>query len=295
MANGIFNRYVDDSGMDFYIIYKGETHVFIPKGPKEFEEDFSNINKKLAYEDYLAFLKRNIDNSSYTSIPNNTAKEDVNRSPSKRTMTRGETWSEISVVHRPKGTILREKVLDPASEIYSGPPEHDLTFDEKLLLLNNKANTYFLQGTATYRKVSILRAGDSFGELALLFNQPRTASVIASEDLHVLTLASSNYKGIFESEISNLYKKIDFFRTTFDDLSSLMIAKFCYLLKEKKLTHNEVIYKEHDDADGIYIVKEGEVQLAKYIEVEENVVNHVLERKLPASRRKIIVIYIWYY
>ena len=43
------------------------------------------------------------------------------------------------------------------------------------------------------RVVAELKAGDFFGELALIDGEPRTATVIASEDLTLLTLKSSEF------------------------------------------------------------------------------------------------------
>ena len=170
--------------------------------------------------------------------------------------------STSASVQRVKENLIKEKIFNPEVKICTAKQNVDLTYEEKLLILNEKvSNPYFTNGISTYKKVGYLRSGDFFGELALLFNQVRSASVIASEDLHVVTLSSSNYKDIFNSEIKNLWDKVEFFKLTFTDLSPVLVAKFCHLLEEKKFTHNDIIYKENDPADGIYIIKQGEVQV----------------------------------
>lgn len=43
------------------------------------------------------------------------------------------------------------------------------------------------------RVVAELKAGDFFGEISLIDGEPRTATVVATEDLSLLTLSSSNF------------------------------------------------------------------------------------------------------
>jgi len=146
----------------------------------------------------------------------------------------------------------------------------DLTYEEKLLFLNNtkqETDPYFIRGTAIYKKVNSLKQGDYFGELALIFNQPRLASIIAGDDLHLLSLKSSSYKAVFESEIQNVLEKTKLFRGFFPIISQDDIGKFCYLLEEKSFKFNDVIYKEGDEAEALYIIQQGEVQVKFFYDI----------------------------
>jgi len=260
--------FLGDEGENFYIILKGEAYVFVPKPLKELTQDFTNDNKKLAFEDYMTYIRKSLTEEPLESTGNNPTSEKGTGTIRLRRATTSmyaPITSTSSSVQKVKENLVKDKIFNPDVKIYAGNPKGDLNFEEKLLILNEKiSNPYFQHGIATYKKISILRTGDFFGELALLFNQPRTASVIASEDLHIVSLSNNNYKDIFDSEIKNLWKKIDFFKETFRDISSALVAKFCHLLEEKKFIHNDVIYKENDVADGIYIVRQGEVQVRFY-------------------------------
>ena len=244
---------------------KGEACVFVPKSNNELQAHMLNDKKKLAFEDYMTYIKKNLvpepapQQKDKDSTPKNTGKKLLLKRSNSFML---QTASTSQSMQKVKENLARERIFNSDVKIYHGHPQNDLTFDEKLLILNEKmSQPYFLNGIATYKKVTVLRTGGFFGELALLFNQPRTASVIASEDLHLLYLSNEDYKDIFECEIDNLWKKIDFFKLMFTDMSPTLIAKFCYLLEEKRFMHGEVIYKENDPFDGIYIIKQGDVQV----------------------------------
>jgi CRP-like cAMP-binding protein len=68
-----------------------------------------------------------------------------------------------------------------------------------------------LEGTASVkrsnRKVASLGPGATVGELALLDHGPRTATVVADTDLHLLVLGSRQFAGVLE-EVPSLARKL---------------------------------------------------------------------------------------
>lgn len=55
-----------------------------------------------------------------------------------------------------------------------------------------------------YKKVNIMRDGECFGEVSLFRNEPRAATLIALDNLHLGALNKSNYLRIFESKLEKL-------------------------------------------------------------------------------------------
>jgi CRP-like cAMP-binding protein len=60
-----------------------------------------------------------------------------------------------------------------------------------------------LDGEATvrrqHRKVATLRRGQWFGELALIDNEPRSATVVAATDMKLLVLGQAEFAGLLET------------------------------------------------------------------------------------------------
>lgn len=51
--------------------------------------------------------------------------------------------------------------------------------------------------------VDVLKEGDVFGELALLFDEPRTADIIATSELQVMTLSKASFERMFFQDPKN--------------------------------------------------------------------------------------------
>ena len=131
--------------------------------------------------------------------------------------------------------------------------------------LNNKAiGISFLNkvlGFESHEEVKILNAGESFGELALISDRPRAATVIAKSKV-VLGILS---KDIFQKQLSkfaekSLIERIDFLQSLpmFKMRSRLQLMKISYYFSLKKLNWNQVLYKEGEEFKDLYIVKSGD-------------------------------------
>jgi cAMP-dependent protein kinase regulator len=51
----------------------------------------------------------------------------------------------------------------------------------------------FVDDESVWREIRVLQEGESFGELALISNHPRAATVYARDDLHVAVLDKWHY------------------------------------------------------------------------------------------------------
>ena len=81
-------------------------------------------------------------------------------------------------------SYLRDELVfregDPAGELY--------------LLLEGKARVVAEQGTPDEVTLNVLEAPAYFGEMAILDDQPRSASVVVAEDARVVALDGESFK-----------------------------------------------------------------------------------------------------
>ena len=63
-------------------------------------------------------------------------------------------------------------------------------------------------------EVAVLRSGQSFGELALISNKPRAATIKCLTDSHFLVLQKKDYERILKrADETSMNKLIDFFKS----------------------------------------------------------------------------------
>ena len=116
-------------------------------------------------------------------------------------------------------------------------------------------------GFESHEEVKILNAGESFGELALISDRPRAATVIAKSKVVLGILP----KEVFQNQLAkfaekSLIDKINFLQSLpmFRMRTRLQLMKISYYFSLKKLNWNQVLYKEGEDFMNLYIVKSGD-------------------------------------
>jgi CRP-like cAMP-binding protein len=105
--------------------------------------------------------------------------------------------------------------------------------------------------------------GGSFGELALIYNSPRAASVIASEDCRLFALELSVFRSVLANTNSNnsvnlceFLKKCPFL----DTLSNEQIAKLSGALDSSTYEDGEFIVRQGGAGTDFFIIEEGTVK-----------------------------------
>jgi cAMP-dependent protein kinase regulator len=111
--------------------------------------------------------------------------------------------------------------------------------------------------------------GETFGELALLYNAPRAATIIAKDMCILWALDRATFNHIVKSSAikrrENHYK----FLKSIEIISSLddyEISQLSDALKTKKYKAGEYIIRQGDIGDNFYIIEEGEAFASKNFE-----------------------------
>lgn len=112
--------------------------------------------------------------------------------------------------------------------------------------------------------------GDFFGELALLYNSPRAATVISLHSCELWRVDQMTFRRILasyqireDSETKALLKNVDFLK----DLDDAGLTKIAYLMGTKKVKAGEHVFKKGEETAHFIIVKSGKLKAAD-IEIE---------------------------
>ena len=250
-----------DFGKKLYLILTGSVTFYVPKTQIELKEEVNNILEKSSNDREL--------------IPYSTRKtiEKIKKSDSKNELK--------PIIKIENNTIPKNedrKFLGTNSQLPLTLEDEDLVIrnvDVKTVELFTKLEhntniSYIENGICKMKKVKTLVPGDIFGDYALTLNRPRTATVIASEELQVITLNKKDYISILKDKSEKEYGKLQFFRQFFPNFSKETLTKFCFEFTEKKFKYSEVLYSQGEEPLEFYIIRQGEVQVINLIN------NHIL-------------------
>ena len=115
-------------------------------------------------------------------------------------------------------------------------------------------------------EIGILFTGGAFGELALISDRPRSATIQVRERSSFLVLSKSDFTRILgdiaEKKMTSIIaflQKVPYFHSR----SKSALVRMAYHFQTRTFRKNRWIYKELDPVDGIYLIRDGEVTLTK--------------------------------
>ena len=144
--------------------------------------------------------------------------------------------------------------------------------------------------TAGYENLTLalLGEGNIFGEIAALSGYPRSATVIAKEDLEVLEIPGESLKELmkqspeFKQIIESLYteravktylRKVPLFANLNDSLIETLENR----LNLKTYNSGDVIFREGDPGDSLYIIRSGFVKISKKHGDKEQIIGYLTQ------------------
>jgi cAMP-dependent protein kinase regulator len=120
--------------------------------------------------------------------------------------------------------------------------------------------TKVFKGNAEPTKLKVYVPGEGFGELALLYNAPRAATIRAMGEAVLWKLDRDTFNHIVKDAASRKREKYDNFLQSVPILQSMdpyERSKIGDALKEEKYRKGEYVINEGELGDKFYIVAEG--------------------------------------
>ncbi|XP_029452161.1 cGMP-dependent protein kinase 2-like isoform X2 [Rhinatrema bivittatum] len=113
-----------------------------------------------------------------------------------------------------------------------------------------------------------LLTGDVFGELAILYNCKRTATVTAATDVKLWKIDRQTYRTIVTHKHKQRRQEILGFlkeSQTLNGLCDTQLSKIIDSMEERKFHPGDVIVQEGDEGKAFFIILKGEVQVTKKV------------------------------
>jgi CRP-like cAMP-binding protein len=113
--------------------------------------------------------------------------------------------------------------------------------------------------------VKLKEDGATFGELALLTGQPRSAAVQCTENSWIAKLSRDDFLRILKDhEEKKLTELVAFLKSLkpFQKWTKYSLVKLAYLFETRLFKFNQVVYRCNDPAEQIFIVRSGEFKFS---------------------------------
>jgi len=127
---------------------------------------------------------------------------------------------------------------------------------------------YILDGRMLFEMREKLEKGYNFGEPNSKASRAKDVTAMALKGSHLISFSVRDYTKLFDqSPFKGSFA--EFYRPYFPETSFDKLAKIANLFEECHFRRNNIIYEEDNEVDGLYVIKEGQVQLQKRVDFEK--------------------------
>jgi cAMP-dependent protein kinase regulator len=133
------------------------------------------------------------------------------------------------------------------------------------------------------KNIGVLKAGQTFGELSLLYGTPRSASIVSVTNSALIKIDKEPFdkyvKNIFENQLQD---QIEFLKICpiFNKIDQDLLIKLGIRTEVKKFSTGQIILEPDLKCEQIYIIRRGTIKVTKKIKFIKN------EKKFMENERK---------
>ena len=134
----------------------------------------------------------------------------------------------------------------------------------KFYVLESGTCEVLLAGNDGTKVVHQYKAGSYFGELALLYDQPRAATVRATAKCKLWVMERGVYNAIYHQEMKEIRaNKMKLIQSMpiFKPLSETLQGTLCDVLKLAEVPASKALFYKGDEGDLFYVIKSGTVEI----------------------------------
>lgn len=162
--------------------------------------------------------------------------------------------------------MRRERYRNGDAIVRQGEPG-----DRFCLLQSGEAEVLFEDESGARERLASLRAGDFFGEIALLEERPRTATVRARGEVSVLSLDRPSFVSLVEHSrfareaVLEQVRNAGFLRTVdvFSHARPALLATLLDKVVAQELPAGTAVVRQGEVGDALYVVREGGVRVER--------------------------------
>ncbi|EER17529.1 cAMP-dependent protein kinase regulatory subunit, putative [Perkinsus marinus ATCC 50983] len=158
---------------------------------------------------------------------------------------------------------MKEEILPAKERVINQGDDGDFLF----VVESGELEVYKkFPGEDEERMLKVCEAGDVFGELALLYNVPRAASVEAKTECTLLRLDRETFNHIVKDAAANKRERYESFLKSVSLLASMDAyerSQIADALKPVSVAAGDVIVKEGDPGDTFYVIENGDCEALK--------------------------------
>ncbi|KAL4487121.1 hypothetical protein ABPG72_001573 [Tetrahymena utriculariae] len=267
----IFNY--GEKGTEFFTVIKGAAFCLVPDPTyKKFEQikkhqQLKQIEKK--------------DNESKVEATARDFLNNIVQGVNKKIKIEHNVLSFVDII-RSQARLKKQKKPAGRQLMRSTTKQLEEMFEEEEKQNDVLSDTEFLkQQFPGFILVKTFLPGDSFGEIALMTQQNRSATLVAKEDCDLLVLDKEGFdKTISYMKQNTIREKIEFIKSFefFSTLSTKRVLQLIQQFKVIKVNGRQNIYEEGDNSNFFFLIKEGEVELqSRYSNPQELVKQYSID------------------